>query len=100
MRLQLTCKAGIKRNERHGSTMLMFTFHFGPLEVFCMAHLPEEGERESEVYVKVVMTGRALVDAVSGEVESWLCEDNVAKLEGGDRERVTLGPLVLFVEDG
>ena len=71
----------------------MFTFHFGPLEVFCMAHLPEEGERETEVYVKVVLKGRALVDAGSREVENWLCEDNVAKLEGGDRERVTLGPL-------
>lgn len=100
VRLQLTCKAGVKRNEEHGSVMLMFTFHLGPLEVFCLAHLPREGERESDVYVKATLKSRTLVDAGSKEIESWACEEGEATLEGGDVERVALGPVLLWVEGG
>ena len=81
--------------------MLLFTFHLGPLEVFCMAHLPEPGERETEVYVKVTLKGRTLVDAGSQEIENWTCdEDGVARLDGGDKERVPFGPVLFSVEGG
>ena len=88
MRLQLTCKAGVKHNQEHGSTMLMFTFHLGPLEVFCLAHLPRAGgDAKPSVYVKVTLKGRTLVDAGSKEIENWTCaEDGVARLDGGDKE--------------
>lgn len=76
----------------------MFTFHLGPIEVFCLAHLPREGERETDAYVKVKLKERTLVDAGSKEIESWLHEDGKASLEGGDKERVTLGPVLLAVD--
>jgi hypothetical protein len=106
LRLQLTCKAGVRKNREHGSTMLMFTFHLGPLEIFCLAHLPRDGESESDVYVKVALKGRTLVDAGTSEVENWTSTEGEpsasasATLEGGDRERVALGPLLVVVEDG
>lgn len=78
----------------------MFTFHLGPLEIFCLAHLPREGERESDVYIKVVLKGRVLVDAGSKDIESWTCEEGEARVEGGDAERVALGPVLLWVEGG
>ena len=76
----------------------MFTFHLGPLEVFCLAHLPREGERESDVYVKVKLKERTLVDAGSNDIERWVHEGEKASLEGGDKERVTLGPVLLAVD--
>jgi hypothetical protein len=107
MRLQLTCKAGVRKNREHGSTMLMFTFHLGPLEVFCLAHLPREGETESEVYVKVALKGRTLVDAGTSEVENWVsskgepCADAEVRLEGADEdEQIALGPLLVVAEGG
>lgn len=101
MRLQLTCKAGVRHNREHESVMLMFTFHLGPIEFFCLAHLPREGERESSVFVKVTVKGRTLVDAGDSSIENWTCfGSEVAKLESGDRERVPLGPVLIYVEDG
>ena len=102
VRLQLKCKAGVRRNAEHGSVMLMFTFHLGPLEVFCLAHLPRESEPDSQVYVKVRLLGRNLVDTDTSDVEPWVYdeEEDVVKLGDGDPEYVPLGPLLLTLEDG
>jgi hypothetical protein len=106
VRLQLTCKAGVRKNREHGSTMLMFSFHLGPLEIFCLAHLPRDGEPESDVYVKVALKGRTLVDAGTSEVENWTssksepCAEAEVKLEGENGEGLTLGPLLIASEGG
>ena len=106
MRLQLTCKAGVRKNREHGSTMLMFSFHLGPLEIFCLAHLPREGESEADCYVKICLKGRTLVDAGTSEIENWTsskaepCADAEVRLEGGDGEGLTLGPLWVSTESG
>lgn len=102
MRLQLRCKAGIKKSVEHASTALLFTFHLGPIEVFCMAHVPREGEPDAQVFVKICLKGRNLVDADTSDIEPWSYDEDeeVAKLDGGDPEYVPLGPVLLTLEDG
>ena len=86
--------------------MLMFSFHLGPLEIFCLAHLPRDGEPESDVYVKVALKGRTLVDAGSSEVECWTsskaepCAEAEVRIEGEGGEGLTLGPLWVSTESG
>ena len=91
----------MKHNREHDSLMLMFTFHFGPVEVFCLAHVPREGEKESSVFVKLSLKGRTLVDAGDNSIENWTCfGGEVAKLESGSVDSVPLGPVALYVEGG
>jgi hypothetical protein len=50
--------------------MLMFSFHLGPVEVFCLSHIPGPGEAYSTTYVKVGLRGRSLVE--NGQrAEAW-----------------------------
>jgi len=99
MRLQLRVKAGVRENAEHQSQMLMFTFHLGPLEIFCLAHLPRPGEKESVAYVKATLKPRTLVDAGAQVIEEWKMKDDEAVLSGGNGSQLSLGPLHVFVRD-
>jgi len=67
-----------------------------------MAHVPREGEPDAQVFVKVTLKARNLVDADTSDVEPWSYDEDegVAKLGGGDPEYVPLGPILLTLEDG
>lgn len=96
MRLQLTCQANFKRNVEQESSMLMFTFHLGPLEIFCLAHLPRRGEerRAALVYVKVRLKPRTLVDGGRQVIEDWKMAGDEVRFDE-EKESVSLGPLVV-----
>jgi hypothetical protein len=116
VRLQLGVRASVRRSEEHGTVMLMFSFFLGPLEVFCLSHLPKEGEETTLTYVKVALRQRAVTEfggAAAGK-EQWLAEhadgaatpEKHAKLAGvlpGTRAKIefAFGPLHFAVtEDG
>jgi hypothetical protein len=70
LRLQMSTRASVRENREHGTKMLMFSFHLGPLEVFCLTHLPSPGEAYSKTYVKVGLRQRALMEG-GKRVEAW-----------------------------
>jgi len=78
--LQTKVRAGIKRSEVHSSTALLFTFHVGPLQIFCMAHVPREGDPDALVYVKTRLVGRALVETLTKDLEHWTATENGVSL--------------------
>jgi len=108
MRLQLKTRASVRHNAEFGTHMLMFSFHLGPLEVFCLSHVPKEGEAYSTTYVKVRLRGRSLLEE-GRKIEAWdVREDEArsatghAKVSGGIpgaklSTAFALGPLTLHV---
>ena len=108
MRLQLTTRASLRDNQEFGTQMLMFSFHLGPLEVFCLSHMPLPGEIYARTYVKVRLRARALMED-GKRAEEWALgekDDGAwsapghARVSGGIpggklSTEVRLGPLVV-----
>jgi hypothetical protein len=92
MALQLKIRASVRKNAEHDSDMLMFSFHLGPLECFCLAHYPRAGETFTTVYVKVSLKSRSLVEVRTRAVESWTREGEKVRLTKG-KAGFTFGPL-------
>jgi hypothetical protein len=89
MRLQLKTRASVRFNREFETHMLMFSFHLGPLEIFCLSHVPKDGEAYSATYVKVGLRRRSLLEE-GRKVEAWdILEDEArsasghAKVSGG-----------------
>jgi hypothetical protein len=99
MRLQLTAKAS-RRHAAELGERLCFRFHLGPLEVSCFAAVPNSADKEADVLVRITLKNRVIID-MDARPEKWLVDDeDCARLEHGDIERVPLGPLLLYVEEG
>lgn len=102
--LQMKTKARVRHSEEHGSSSLIFTFHIGPLEVFCLAHAPRPGDVDALVYVKVRLVGRSLLETKTKLSEVWkacgkgaeLVEDAQGAAAG---EGFYLGPLRFELDD-
>lgn len=75
VRLQMSTRASVRENREHGTQMLMFSFHLGPLEVFCLTHLPSPGEVYSKTYVKVGLRSRAFQED-GKRAEAWELDDD------------------------
>jgi hypothetical protein len=82
VRLQLKTRASVRFNREFESMMLMFSFHFGPLEIFCLSHVPKEGEAYSATYVKVGLRRRALLED-GRKVEAWDILEDEARSSSG-----------------
>jgi hypothetical protein len=115
VRLQLSTRASVRRNDEFGTLMLMFSFHLGPLEVFCLSHVPKDGEAYSKTYVKVGFRDRSLIEE-GKRAEAWLQDEDGAWSTPGHAEvgglpgtkvpeshvvsTVKLGPLKVRVNGG
>jgi hypothetical protein len=95
--------------------MLVFSFFLGPLEVFCIAHLPTGDGDLPLTYIKVQLCERRVRSLANpADQEEWLAEEagsaatptDHASIEGmvpGSRGRVifSFGPVRFMVtEDG
>jgi hypothetical protein len=82
MKLQLNTRASVRFSREFGTHMLMYSFHLGPLEVFCLSHLPKEGDAYSRTYVKVGLRSRSVLEE-GRKVEAWDLQDGEARSAAG-----------------